>query len=91
MKAVLKRYGLPMAAFIGLLVSSLFIKWLFNITLNPVIPMIGVLVAASWYAGRGPGLMLAVTFESLVTVTNRLNHVPDTVAILSLDSDCSCL
>ena len=78
MKAVLKRYGLPMAAFIGLLISSLLIKWLFSISLNPVIPMIGVLVAASWYAGRGPGLMLAVTFESLVTVTNRLNHVPDT-------------
>ncbi|HKZ80169.1 MAG TPA: hypothetical protein VJ124_17980 [Pyrinomonadaceae bacterium] len=61
MKATLKRYGLPMAAFIGLLGSSLLIKWLFKINLNPVIPMIGVLVAASWYAGRGPGIMLAVT------------------------------
>jgi signal transduction histidine kinase len=80
MKAILKRYGLPMAAFIGLLALSLLIKWLFKVSLNPVVPMIGVLVAASWYAGRGPGLMLAVTFESLITVTNRLNHVPDTAS-----------
>jgi signal transduction histidine kinase len=42
--------------------------------------MIGVLVAAAWYAGRGPGLMLAVTFELLITLGNRLNHVPDRVS-----------
>jgi signal transduction histidine kinase len=68
-----------MTVFIGLLALSLLIKRLFNIGLNPVIPMIGVLVASAWYAGRGPGLMLAITFETLVTVTNRLNHIPDTV------------
>jgi signal transduction histidine kinase len=79
MKATLKRYGLPMAAFIGLLAVSMLVKWLFNVTINPVVPMIGVLVAAAWYAGRGPGLMLAVTFEALITATNRLNHIPDTV------------
>lgn len=67
-----------MAAFVGLLLFSLVIKWLFKINLNPVIPMIGVLVASAWYAGRGPGLMLAITFESVITIANRLSNVPDT-------------
>jgi signal transduction histidine kinase len=79
MKSTLKRYGLPMAAFIGLLAVSMLVKSVFKVTLNPVIPMIGVFVAAAWYAGRGPGIMLAVTFESLITLTNYLNHLPNTV------------
>lgn len=79
MQGILKRYGLPMAAFIGLLAVSMLTKWLFNVSLNPVIPMIGVLVAASWYAGRGPGLMLAVCFELVITVGNRVNQIPDRV------------
>jgi signal transduction histidine kinase len=79
MKRILIRYGFPMAAFVGLLGFSLLIKWLFKINLNPVIPMIGVLVASAWYAGRGPGLMLAITFETVITIANRLSTVPDTI------------
>lgn len=78
MKPTLKRYGLPLAAFLGLLGLSLLIKSLFKVSLNPVIPMIGVLVATAWYAGRGPGLMLAIIFESLITASNRLGNIPDT-------------
>ena len=62
----------------GLLLLSLTVKQFFNVTLNPAIPMIGVLVATAWYAGRGPGLMLAITFETLITVSNRLSGAPDT-------------
>lgn len=79
MKRALKRYGLPMAAFLGLFLIALVIKWLFNVTLNPVVPLIGVLVATAWYAGRGPGLMLAITFETLATLSNRTSHIPDSV------------
>ena len=80
MKRALMRYGLPMAAFFGLLLASLTIKRLFNVSLNPVVPMIGVLVATAWYAGRGPGLMLAITFETLITLSNRLSHIPDSIS-----------
>ena len=80
MKRALKRYGLPLAAFFGLLLASLAIKRLFNVGLNPVVPMIGVLVATAWYAGRGPGLMLAITFETLITLSNRLSHIPDSIS-----------
>ena len=79
MMPILKRYGLPLAAFVGLFGLSLLIKSLFKVSLNPVLPMIGVLVATAWYAGRGPGLMLAIVFESLITVSNRLGHLPDTI------------
>src|SRR4029078_5394016 len=79
MKRALKRYGLPMASFLGLFLIALAIKWLFNVTLIPVVPMIGVLVATAWYAGRGPGLMLAITFEALATLSNRTSHIPDSV------------
>lgn len=80
MKATLKRYGLPLAVFFGLIALSLLVKALFKVSLNPVIPMIGVLVATAWYAGRGPGLMLAIIFETLITVSNRLGHLPDSVS-----------
>lgn len=56
------KYGLGVGLFLATLLISSGLQYL-SIRINLTILVIIVLVAATWYGGRGPGLLLAVLIE----------------------------
>jgi PAS domain S-box-containing protein len=60
------RYGLPLGAFVLLLLIATGLKRWFSLQIDPTILIIALLIASAWYGGRGPGLLVAITFESVI-------------------------
>src|SRR5688572_26870410 len=77
------RYGLALAIFAVIVaVALLFIK--FSIQLNIMLLVGTGLVAAAWYAGRGPGFLLVGLVMVLAMVTNGVpKGVPLAAVILT--------
>src|SRR4051812_9124614 len=57
------RYGLPLAAFALLLLIALGAKRWLDLQFDLSILVIALLIAAAWFGGRGPGLLVALVFE----------------------------
>jgi PAS domain S-box-containing protein len=57
------RYGLPLAVFGLLLLIALGAKRWLSLQLDLSVFVIALLIAAAWYGGRGPGLLVALVFE----------------------------
>lgn len=62
------RYGLGVGLFIATLLISTGLLY-FSIRINLTILVVFVLVAATWYGGRGPGLLLAVLIMATTIVS----------------------
>ncbi|MEN3331745.1 MAG: hypothetical protein V7641_1110 [Blastocatellia bacterium] len=60
------RYGLPLAAFVLLLLISMGLKRWLSLQIDPTILIIALLIASAWYGGRGPGLLVAIIFEAVI-------------------------
>jgi PAS domain S-box-containing protein len=61
--SILLRYGVPAVSFLAIVFAALAAKRFFDLTLDPTSLIIVVLIAASWYGGRGPGLLVALEYE----------------------------
>jgi len=59
----LARYGLAVAIFAATIGLSLTLRY-FELRVNLTIPVVFALVAAAWFGGRGPGLLVAVLFQA---------------------------
>lgn len=80
-RSLLLRYVLPVAAFWLVLEAAVVIKTYYGVTLNPLIVLLIILVATSWYGGLGPGLAVLAAFEIAVEHYNpgtrpTLSHFP---------------
>jgi PAS domain S-box-containing protein len=71
------RYGLPLFAFALMLLITIGLQRFFSIRLDLTPLIIALMIASAWYAGRGPGLLIAILFE---VVLDYFSGVP----ILSL-------
>ena len=58
------RYGLPFVAFVLILLLSTASQRFLPFGLDLTLLIILLLIATAWYIGRGPGLLVAVAFES---------------------------
>lgn len=74
------RYGLGVGLFIATLLISSGLQYL-SIRLNLTILVIFVLVAATWYGGRGPGLLLAVLIELTTVYSVYSNRASSTTPV----------
>ena len=61
--SILLRYGLPVVIFLGIVLIAVGIKRFFAVSLDPTTLLIVVLIAAAWYGGRGPGLLVGLVYE----------------------------
>ena len=60
------RYGLPLASFALILLLATAIRRWFSLQLDPTTFIIGLLIASAWFGGRGPGLAIAIAFETTI-------------------------
>lgn len=60
-------YGLALVLFGATIALSLLLTYL-SVKINLTIPVVFALVAAAWYGGRGPGLLIAFLFETTTVV-----------------------
>lgn len=58
----LARYGIAIVLYAATLGLSLTLRY-FETRINLTIPVVFALVAATWYGGRGPGLLVAALFQ----------------------------
>ena len=61
-RKISQRYGVALAAFLLPLIISVVLKRL-SITVDLTLLVIGAIIAAAWYGGTVPGLMVALLFE----------------------------
>lgn len=57
------RYGLPLVAYVLILLIAQLVQRWFSLRLDPTILIIALMIASAWYGGRGPGLVVAILFE----------------------------
>jgi PAS domain S-box-containing protein len=60
--SVILRYGLALGIFAVILGTSLLLQQ-FSIKINLTILIVGGIIAAAWYGGMGPGILLALLIE----------------------------
>jgi signal transduction histidine kinase len=65
-QSALVRYGASAAAFALLVGASSAIRRVWGINLDTTPLIILLMIASAWYAGRGPGLLVAAMFEGVI-------------------------
>lgn len=63
------RYGLALALFVITILIAVVLNAL-GFKLNLALVIVAVLLAAAWYGGRGPGLLLAILIEATIILAN---------------------
>jgi signal transduction histidine kinase len=63
-KSIAFRYGLPLLAFVLIILSSVAFQRLFSFGFDLTLLVIALLIATAWYLGRNPGLFIALVFEA---------------------------
>lgn len=63
-KSIAFRYGLPLLAFVLIILSSVVFQRVFSFGFDLTLLIIALLIATAWYLGRNPGLFIAVVFEA---------------------------
>jgi PAS domain S-box-containing protein len=58
------RFGLPLLGFASIFLISAGFKRLFSFSFDLTILVIALLIATAWYAGRAPGIFIALAFEA---------------------------
>lgn len=77
------RYGLAIALFLLTIGLSLGLTRL-GLQISLTIPVVFAMVAASWYGGRGPGLLLAFLFQGTTTYSKPPEDAKTVFAQLSV-------
>jgi PAS domain S-box-containing protein len=72
--SVVWRYALPLAAFVLILYIPTLTQRLFSFSLDLTLLIILLLIATAWYLGRGPGLLVAVVFEVMLSYFSTLKE-----------------
>ena len=67
----LRRYGFAVAAYI-LVVGLQTLLLYYSIKISFTVPIVVALFAVSWYAGRRPGLLIAILFEATTVYSNPI-------------------
>jgi PAS domain S-box-containing protein len=65
-RSIALRYGLALAVFALILLLSFSLSRFFSFRFDSTFLVIALLIAAAWYGGRGPGLMIALLFEGTI-------------------------
>ena len=60
------RYGGSVAAFALVVGASSAIRRLWGVSVDTTALIILVMIGSAWYAGRGPGLVVALLFEGVL-------------------------
>jgi PAS domain S-box-containing protein len=68
------RYGVPLVAFVLILLLSMTSQRFLPFGLDLTLLMILLLIATAWYIGRGPGLLVAVVFEATLSYFTTLKE-----------------
>jgi len=63
-KSIAFRFGLPLLAFVLIILSSVAFQRLFSFGFDLTLLVIALLIATAWYLGRNPGLFIALVFEA---------------------------
>jgi PAS domain S-box-containing protein len=62
-RSAMLRYGLALGSFALILLLSYVLRRFFSINLDVTPLIILLMIASTWYGGRGPGLLVAIAFE----------------------------
>ena len=63
-KSIAFRFGLPLLAFVLIILSSAAFQRLFSFGFDLTLLVIALLISTAWYLGRNPGLFIALVFEA---------------------------
>jgi PAS domain S-box-containing protein len=77
------RYGLAILLF-GLTIGLAIGLEKLGVQLNLTIPLVLALVAASWYGGRGPGILISVLFQATTSISKPPQDAKTVFAHLSV-------
>lgn len=66
LKSIAFRFGLPLLAFVLILLIILLVSRFFSLSLDLTTLIIALLIATAWFMGRYPGLLIAAVFESTI-------------------------
>src|ERR1700730_17078256 len=83
-RSVALRYGLTLASFAIIVGAAEGLNKFSSLGRYLLALLIGLLVASAWYAGRGPGLMVAVLFELTLNLINRIPSVPVLAVVVAI-------
>lgn len=64
LKSIAFRFGVPLAAFVLILLTTIFISRFLSFSLDLTSLIIALLIATAWFMGRNPGLLIAIVFEA---------------------------
>lgn len=64
LKSIAFRFGMPLAAFVSILLITILISRFLSFSLDLTSLIIALLIATAWFMGRNPGLLIAVVFEA---------------------------
>ena len=79
------RYGASVAAFAIVVGASSAIRRVWGISVDTTALIILVMIASAWYAGLGPGLLVAALFEGVLDYYAGWSRAPLRFAILSFN------
>jgi signal transduction histidine kinase len=82
---VLARYGGSVAAFALVVGASSAIRRLWGVSIDTTAVIILVMIASAWYAGRGPGLVVALLFEGVLDYYAGWSRDPLRYAVLAFN------
>ena len=77
-RSALLRYGLAILLFVVIIGGAILLENL-SIKINFSLPVVLGLVIATWYGGRGPGLLLAVLVQIVTIISNGV--APDSTIV----------
>jgi signal transduction histidine kinase len=79
------RYGISVAAFSLVVGASSAIRRVWGVSVDTTAFIIMVMIAASWYGGRGPGLVVALLFEGILDYYAGWSKDPLRYAVLAFN------
>jgi len=79
-RSALLRYGLAIVLFVVIIGAAILLEYL-SLKINMSLPVVLGLVIATWYGGRGPGLVLAVLVQIVAIFSNGV--APDSTVALT--------
>lgn len=81
LKSLSFRYGVAILLFAAVIGLSLILRY-FDIQINLTAPVMVVVVAAAWFGGRGPGILISVLIVGVSMLSPRNAEGTSTVAFL---------
>ncbi|MBS1794453.1 MAG: PAS domain S-box protein [Acidobacteria bacterium] len=67
-RSIAFRFGIPLLGFGLILFFSYLVKDILGFNIDLTVLLIATLIVTAWYAGRGPGIFIALVFEAVIVV-----------------------